>query len=87
MKERWEIKKLSEIGVVFNGNSINAKIKKEKYSGLDNGLPYIGTKDVGFDSVIDYKNGVKIPFTEKEQFKTAPTNTPLINLCRRWKCG
>ena len=78
MKKGWEIKKLSEIGNVFNGNSINAKIKKEKYSGLDNGLPYIGTKDVGFDSVIDYENGVKIPFTEKEHFKIAPPHTPLI---------
>lgn len=78
MKEGWEIKKLSEIGNVFNGNSINAKVKKEKYSGLDNGLPYIGTKDVGFDSVIDYENGIKIPFSEKEQFKIAPPNTPLI---------
>lgn len=78
MKEGWEIKKLSEIGNVFNGNSINAKVKKERYAGLDGGLPYIGTKDVGFDSIIDYENGVKIPFSEKEQFKIAPPNTPLI---------
>jgi type I restriction enzyme S subunit len=78
MKEGWEIKKLSEIGNVFNGNSINAKVKKERYAGLDGGLPYIGTKDVGFDSIIDYENGVKIPFSEMEQFKTAPPNTPLI---------
>ena len=78
MKEGWEIRKLSEIGNVFNGNSINAKVKKEKYTDLDSGLPYIGTKDVGFDSIIDYENGVKIPFSEKEQFKIAPPNTPLI---------
>ena len=78
MKEDWEIKKLSEIGNVFNGNSINAKVKKERYTDLDSGLPYIGTKDVGFDSIIDYENGVKIPFSEKEQFKIAPPNTPLI---------
>ena len=78
MKEGLEIKKLSEIGSVFNGNSINAKVKKERYTDLDSGLPYIGTKDVGFDSIIDYENGVKIPFSEKEQFKIAPPNTPLI---------
>src|SRR5690606_26661682 len=78
LPQGWEIKKLSEIGNVFNGNSINAKIKKEKYLGLDNGLPYIGTKDIGFDSIIDYENGVKIPLTEKELFKIAPKNTPLI---------
>lgn len=78
MKNGWEIKKLTEIGKVFNGNSVNAKVKKEKYTGLENGLPYIATKDVGFDSVIDYENGVKIPWAEKEQFKIAPSNTPLI---------
>ena len=78
LPQGWKIKKLSEIGNVFNGNSINAKIKKEKYLGLDNGLPYIGTKDIGFDSIIDYENGVKIPLTEKELFKIAPKNTPLI---------
>jgi type I restriction enzyme S subunit len=78
MKQNWEIKKLSEIGKVFNGNSINEKVKKDNYTGLDEGLPFIATKDVGFDSIIDYENGVKIPFTEKEQFKIAPANTPLI---------
>lgn len=78
MKQGWVKKKLSEIGKVFNGNSINEKVKKDKYAGIDDGLPFIATKDVGFDSVIDYENGVRIPFTEKEQFKIAPSNTPLI---------
>jgi len=41
-------------------------------------LPFIATKDVSFDSLIDYSNGVKIPFTEKANFKLAPANTPLI---------
>ena len=71
MKQGWVKKKLSEIGKVFNGNSINEKVKKDKYAGIDDGLPFIATKDVGFDSVIDYENGVRIPFTEKEQFKIA----------------
>ena len=78
MKQGWEIKKLSEIGKVFNGNSINEKVKKDKYTNLDNGLPFIATKDVGFDSSIDYENGVRIPFNEINQFKIAPSNTPLI---------
>ncbi len=78
MKQDWEIKKLSEIGKVFNGNSINEKVKKDKYTGLDDGLPFIATKDVGFDSEIDYENGVRIPFNEINQFKIAPSNTPLI---------
>lgn len=78
MKQGWEIKKLSEIGKVFNGNSINEKVKKDKYTGLDDGLPFIATKDVGFDSEIDYENGVRIPFNEINQFKIAPSKTPLI---------
>ena len=78
MKQGWEIKKLSEIGKVFNGNSINEKVKKEKYTGLDDGLPFIATKDVSFDSEIDYENGVRIPLNEINQFKIAPSNTPLI---------
>ena len=78
MKQGWEIKKLSEIGKVFNGNSINEKVKKDKYANLKDGLPFIATKDVGFSSEIDYENGVKIPFSEINQFKIAPSNTPLI---------
>ena len=78
MKQDWEIKKLSDIGKVFNGNSINEKVKKDNYTNLDNGYPFIATKDVGFDSEIDYANGVKIPFSERKQFKIAPANTPLI---------
>ena len=78
MKQGWEIKKLSEIGKVFNGNSINEKVKKDKYTDLDDGLPFIATKDVGFDSDIEYENGVRIPLNELKQFKIAPSNTPLI---------
>jgi type I restriction enzyme S subunit len=78
MKQGWEIKKLSAIGKVFNGNSINEKVKKDNYTGLDDGLPFIATKDVGFESKIDYENGVRIPFNEINQFKIAPSNTPLI---------
>ena len=41
MKKGWEVKKLSEIGKVFNGNSINEKVKKDRYLNIKNGLPYI----------------------------------------------
>ncbi|MBC7420567.1 MAG: restriction endonuclease subunit S [Bdellovibrio sp.] len=78
MKQGWEIKKLSDIGKVFNGNSINEKVKKDNYTDLVDGYSFVATKDVGFDSKIDYENGVKIPFSEKAQFKIAPANTPLI---------
>ena len=73
-----EIKKLKDIGLIFNGNSINATVKKEKYLNIEDGLPYIATKDVNYKSIINYDNGVRIPFIEKENFKIAPKNTILI---------
>lgn len=78
MKQGWEIKKLSEIGRIFNGNSINERVKKDNYSDLIDGFPFIATKDVSFDSLIDYENGIKIPFAEKKLFKIASSNTPMI---------
>ena len=78
MKQGWEIKRLSEIGKVYNGNSINEKVKKDNYSDLEDGFPYIATKDISYESEIDYDNGIKIPFVEKSSFKTAPKNTVLI---------
>ncbi len=78
MKKGWEIKRLSEIGKVYNGNSINEKVKKDNYSDLDFGFPYIATKDISYKSEITYDNGIKIPFSEKSSFKIAPKNTVLI---------
>jgi type I restriction enzyme S subunit len=78
MKQGWEIKSLSEIGKVYNGNSINEKVKKDNYTDLEDGFPFIATKDISYESEIDYDNGIKIPFEEKSSFKTAPKNTVLI---------
>jgi len=78
MKQGWEIKKIAEIGTVFNGNSINAKVKKEKYTNVEEGLPYIATKDISYESVIGYDNGIKIPDEDKSSFKIASQNTILI---------
>ncbi len=78
IKKGWKIKKLGEICEIFNGNSINAKIKKEKYSNLSEGFPYIATKDISYESRINYDNGIKIPFEEKYLFKVAKKNTVLI---------
>ncbi|CAC9651271.1 restriction endonuclease subunit S [bacterium endosymbiont of Bathymodiolus sp. 5 South] len=74
----WEVKKLGEVGNIFNGNSINAKVKKEKYSNLSEGLNYIATKDISYESVINYDNGIKIPDEDKSSFKIASQNTILI---------
>lgn len=78
MNQSWEIKTLKNIGAIFSGNSINATVKKEKYLNLADGLPYIATKDIGYDSVINYENGVRIPFSEKHSFRIAPKNSVLI---------
>ncbi|MDI9311952.1 MAG: restriction endonuclease subunit S [Limnohabitans sp.] len=78
MKQGWEIKRLSEIGKVYNGNSINKKVKKDNYADLEDGIPFIATKNISYESEIDYDNGIKIPFEEKSLFKTAPKNTVLI---------
>lgn len=78
MKKGWKLKTISQIGKVYNGNSINENFKKNNYTNLVSGFPFIATKDVGFNSFIDYNNGVKIPFSERDKFKIAPVNTALI---------
>ena len=65
---------LSDIATIYNGNSINQKVKQEKYTGHKNGFNYIGTKDIDFDGTVNYENGVKIPF-EDNKFKTAPAGS------------
>jgi restriction endonuclease S subunit/very-short-patch-repair endonuclease len=74
----WEWQRLGNIGFIFNGNSVNKAIKEAKYTNVESGYPYIGTKDVGyiFDTIND-DNGVKIPFDEPK-FKLAKKNTVLI---------
>ena len=77
--ESWEWVRLGEIGNIFNGNSINEKIKKEKYENLTLGLNYIATKDIDYPtSKINYDNGVKIPYEEIEKFKIAHKGSILI---------
>lgn len=70
-------KKLSDIAIIYNGNSINKTVKREKYMHNVLGWNYIGTKDVGFDGTVTYKTGVIIPFSETK-FKIAPAGTVLV---------
>lgn len=70
--------KLKNIAKIYSGNSINEKIKEKNYTGIENGVDYISTKDIGFNHSINYNNGVKIPFNKIESFKTAPKNTVFI---------
>ena len=69
--------RFSTIANIYTGNSINETEKQRKYTGLSSGYNYIGTKDVSFDHVINYQNGVKIPFGI-ENFKVAYKDTPLL---------
>ncbi|MCK5589088.1 MAG: restriction endonuclease subunit S [Candidatus Pacebacteria bacterium] len=77
-KKDWEVKKLGDLGDIFNGNSINAQYKKDNYLGLKDGLKFIATKDVSFNHKINYENGVKIPFNEKDNFRVAKKGSVLI---------
>lgn len=78
MKAGWETLRLGELGRVFNGNSISEAEKKKSFAGQLEGLPYIATKDVGFDSSINFESGVRIPEGKQSDFKLAPANTVLV---------
>lgn len=60
--ESWEWVRFSDCAVLYTGDSINAQEKKKKYTNLNEGYNYIATKDIGFNTTIDYANGIKIPF-------------------------
>ncbi len=72
----WCWVKAGTVTNIFNGNSINEKIKAEKYYGKKEGLIFIATKDIGFDNVVNYETNVKI--TDYQNFKIAPANTALL---------
>jgi type I restriction enzyme S subunit len=74
----WEVKKLVDVGNIFSGNSINAKIKKEKYTNVSSGIPYIATKDISYNSVINYDNGISIPKNGLNNFRVAHGNSIFI---------
>ena len=77
LPQGWEWVRLSAIGNIFNGNSINASEKESKYSGVE-GLPYIATKDVGYGfDPLEYDNGICIPLDE-EKFRIAHQGAVLI---------
>lgn len=74
--ENWCWVTLDAIVQLYTGNSINEKVKKEKYSIEQPGYNFIATKDVGFDNEINYDTKVIIPYDEG--FKVAPKNTSLL---------
>ena len=76
--ESWIWLRLGDFCQVYNGKSINSTVKQEKYSQKCDGHCFIATKDVGFDHIIDYENGIYIP-KEETNFKVA--NAGSILLC------
>ena len=74
----WQIKTIKEVCNIYTGNSINKQKKEKNFVGLKEGLNYIGTKDISFDNIIDYDNGVKIPFKDLKDFKVAKSNSALL---------
>ena len=74
--ESWEWIRLYNIANIYNGNSINENEKIKKYKNLENGYNYIATKDISFDKIVNYNNGIKIPF--ETQFKVAPKGNVLL---------
>lgn len=77
LPEGWEIKSLADIGNIFSGNSINAKLKEEKYEKTQ-GTPYVATKDISYNSVINYDNGINIPLDDVNKFRLAKKETIFI---------
>lgn len=78
LPQGWQWVRLNEVLNIFNGNSINARLKESKYSNVTNGLPYIGTKDVGYGfETLNYDNGISIPY-EEPKFKVAKAGSVLI---------
>lgn len=76
--KNWIWLRLGEIGFIFNGDSINATVKEQRYTNIEEGYPYVSTKDVGYGfEDIDLNNGVKIP-KDEPKFKLARKNTILI---------
>jgi len=74
----WKIAKLGDICKIQSGNSIPVKEKELLYRNVNEGLPYVATKDVGFNGVIDYENGVRIPSNYSSKFKLSKKNSILV---------
>lgn len=60
--DSWRWNTIGGCCEMYTGNSISESEKKSKYTGRKEGYDYIGTKDVSFEHVISYDNGVRIPF-------------------------
>ncbi len=73
----WTTEMLSSVVNISPGNSIPAKKKSELFTGVK-GMPYVATKDVSFDGIINYDNGICIPQDYLNNFRISPKYATLI---------
>ena len=76
----WAWVRLGDICENYTGDSINATQKEKYFTNIQNGLNYIGTKDINNDRTINYENGVKISDEFISNFKIAKANSSLLCL-------
>ncbi|EHQ1323747.1 restriction endonuclease subunit S [Campylobacter upsaliensis] len=77
--QSWEIRRLKHLTILFTGESIK-DADKDKYSIVENAIPYIATKDIGLDSNdVNYNNGMFIQ-NDDTGFKRAYKNSTLLCL-------
>ena len=73
----WKKVKLEKFCKIISGNSIPAKKKEELYTDVE-GMPYVATKDIGFDGSINYENGVYVPAKHQRDFKISPAGATFV---------
>ena len=73
----WQWIRLSCVADIYTGNSISESEKKTRFTDVV-GRYYIGTKDVGFDNIVSYNNGVAIPKQYEHAFRIAPNHSILM---------
>ncbi len=76
LPSNWCWVRVDAVASIYTGNSINERVKEEKYTGLTEGLVYLATKDIDFDSTINYETNVRIP--DADRFKVAPKFSTLL---------
>ena len=73
-----KIVNLGEVARIYNGNSINEKVKANEFAQVQSGTPYIATKDVSYSFDVNYENGIKIPDGKSGKFKIARKGSVLL---------
>ena len=73
----WQWIRLSCVADIYTGNSISESEKQTRFTDVV-GRYYIGTKDVGFDNIVSYNNGVAIPKQYEHGFRIAPNHSILM---------